>query len=421
MKNSKIFYGWWVVLGSAIILAMLGPAPVAVANIFQTPITAEFNITNSQFALSNSLVLGVGIFLSPFVSKSLMSGNFKRIYTINLVIYTLSYIGYGFTTNIYIFYLLSLLVGYGYLSTTIIPVSMLINNWFVQKRGLAMSLAFTGLGVGGVIFSQFVTFLLRQVGWRQTYMIYGSLMLVIVLPIIWFLIHRAPEDIGMNALGNKMTTTERPGDNEQAQGIDISVSQTRTKPFFLLLVFGTILIGIVNNGGLAQFPPVLTNLHGAETAATIISVYSGVGIIGKLVLGNISDRFGIIISTIYACTLLVITYAVMIFAGNIIAAFTMAVFFGFGNAIGTILPPLITSAIYSSNQFSKAYGYVNSGMTLGMTLGSIFTAGIADFTGSYTYSWIVLAILSTMSAILWIGSYNNAQKYISSTKNTRSA
>lgn len=69
MKDKKIFYGWWVVLGSAILLALLGPATVAVANIYQTSVVAEFGIANSQFALSNSIVLGMGIFFSPFIAK----------------------------------------------------------------------------------------------------------------------------------------------------------------------------------------------------------------------------------------------------------------------------------------------------------------------------------------------------------------
>lgn len=62
MKKSNIFYGWWVVLGSAILLAVLGPAAVAVANIYQTPIVAQYGITNSQFAISNSLLLGLESF-----------------------------------------------------------------------------------------------------------------------------------------------------------------------------------------------------------------------------------------------------------------------------------------------------------------------------------------------------------------------
>ena len=42
MKNNKIFYGWWIVLASAVALAVMGPASVAVANLFQNPVTQEF-------------------------------------------------------------------------------------------------------------------------------------------------------------------------------------------------------------------------------------------------------------------------------------------------------------------------------------------------------------------------------------------
>lgn len=413
MKKSKTFYGWWVVLGSAILLAMLGPAPVALANIFQTPITAEFNITNSQFAISNSLVLGVGIFLSPVISRQLTSGNFKRNYLINLLIYTVAYIAYGFSTNIYIYYILSLFVGYGFLSTTIMPVSILINNWFVYKRGLALSLAMTGLGVGGVIFSPFVTYIMNTFGWRVAYISYGALMLIVAAPIMWFLIKVKPKDIGEKPLGNQITPNEFTSEKEleKTQSVDEPFSETRTRPYFLLLIAGTVLVGLVNNGGLAQFPPYLTELHGAGIAATIISVYSASGIVGKLLIGNINDRFGVVKTTLYACTMLVITYFTMLFAENIIAVFIMGGFFGLGNAIGSVMPPLITSAIFSNEQYSEAYGYVNSAMTLGMTFASLFTAGIADFTGSYNYAWIVLMLLAVVVAILWTSAYKNSQKY----------
>ena len=413
MKDKKIFYGWWIVIGTAIILAMLGPAPVALANIFQTPITEEFNITNSQFALSNSFLLGIGIFVSPFVTQKLASGNFKRNYIINLLIYTIAYMSYGFAENIYIYYALSVIIGYGFIGTTITPVSILINNWFIHKRGLALSLALTGLGVGGVIFSQLVTFFINTFGWRQAYIIFGALMLIIVLPVMWFIIKVKPEDIGLEPLGNeRFNPSAEVNIIEQTQEVDVPKSNMLRKPFFYLLIGGAALIGLVNNGGLAQFPPVLTEMHGPTIAATIISVYSGVGIAGKLILGNISDRKGVVAGTLHAVTMLVLTYLSMLFSGNIVFAFVMAGFFGMGNAIGTLMPPLITSAIYSTEDFPIAYGYVQSGMQLGMTIGSLFAAGIADLTGSYTYSWITLMILAVFIGVLWVSAYKNAQKYI---------
>lgn len=353
---------------------------MAVANIYQAPVVAEFGISNSQIAISNSLVLGVGIFLSPFISKQFTSGNFKRTYVISLLIYAFAYIAYGFTTNIYIFYGLSLFVGYGYVSTTIIPVSILMNNWFINKRGLALSLALTGLGIGGVVFSQLVTFLINSIGWRQAYMIYGGLMLLIVLPIMWFLIKVKPEDMSLKPYGVEIDLEDHSGEEEQMEEVGMPFSETTKKPFFIMLIIGVVFVGITNNGGLGQFPPVLTNLHGVSTAAAIISVYSAVGIAGKLILGHVNDLYGIIKSTIYASFLLVLSYFVMLFSENILGAFVMAILFGLGNAIGTVLPPLITSAIYPAEQYSLAYGYVNSGIQLGMTVGSLFAASIADLT-----------------------------------------
>lgn len=189
-----------------------------------------------------------------------------------------------------------------------------------------------------------------------------------------------------------------------------------TKPFFILLILGAVIVGVINNGGLGQFPPVLYGIHGPVVGATIISVYSGVGIIGKIVLGNINDRYGTVASTVYSTIMMVLTYFVMLFAGNIVMAFLMAVLFGMGNAVGTVAPPLITSAIYSSKNYPKAYGYVQSGVQLGLTFGSLFAASIADFTGSYNVAWGTLSVLSAILAVAWIGAYRNAQKYIPTQK-----
>ena len=412
MKNSKVFYGWWIVLGAAIVLAVMGPASVAVANLFQLPVTEEFGISNSQFAISNSLVLGVGIFLSPFISKKLATGNFRLIYSIAVIVYALAYMGFGLAQNIYVFYLLSLLVGFGYTTTTIIPVSMLMNNWFVKKRGLALSLALSGLGIGGVVFSQILTPLINNVGWRQTYIIYGVIMLVVTLPIVLFIFKPRPELMNLKAYGTEKLNISNKGDKEknQAQRKQAIGAKTGITPFFILLMVGAVLVGLVNNGGLGQFPPVLNSLHGATQGAFIISIYSAVGILGKLILGNINDRYGTVASTIYASILLVLTYLVMIFAGNFVLAIVMAILFGLGNAIGTVSPPLITSAIYSADDFPKAYGYVQSGVQLGMTVGSLVAASIADLTGTYTVSWVVLAIASALVGVSWIFAYQNSQK-----------
>lgn len=409
MDKSKTFYGWWVVVGSAIMLAVLGPAAVAVANIYQAPVVAEFGISNSQFAISNSLVLGVGIFLSPFVSKRLSTGNFKPTYIISLIIYALAYIGFGFATNIYVFYILSLFVGYGFLSTTILPVSILISNWFISKRGLALSLAFTGLGIGGVIFSQFVTFLINTFSWSTAYKSYGLLMLIVIIPVVLFLIKVNPEEMGLKPYGAEEAIGKETAKENEVTVNKVASKNLVTTSYFMLLIIGAVFVGISNNSGLGQFPPVLASIHGDATAATIISIYSAVGILGKIVLGHINDLHGSIKSTIYATFILALSYFFMLFSEHTIAVVIMAILFGMGNAIGTVLPPLITAEMYNEEDYSIAYGYVNSGVQLGMTVGSLFAAGIADLTGSYNYSWMATLVLCFLIAILWVTAVKQAK------------
>lgn len=411
MSTEKMFYGWWIVIGSAIMLAVMGPASVAVANLYQASVTASFNIPISMFALVNTLVLGTGIFLAPFVSQQLSKkGNYKRFLTIGIIIYALAYMGYGLAPNIYMFYVLSLFVGFGYLATTVIPSSIIVSNWFIKKRGTAISLALTGLGIGGVIFSQLLTVLIENMGWRQTYLIYGAIMLVVCLPITWFLFKEHPEDIGLQAFGAEEPENHLEHKKTAEGGITAPFKSTVKAPFFLFLIGGAVLVGLINNGGLGQFPPFLTGIHGAAKAATVVSIYSAVGIAGKIVLGNINDKVGIIKSIIYSTALLTLTYMMMTMGDNYAMAIIAAVTFGMGNAIGTVLPPLITTAIYSPINYSAAYGYVQSGVQLGMTLGSLLAASIADVT-SYSMAWFTLAAISALAGIAWVSSVIKASNF----------
>ena len=60
--------------------------------------------------------------------------------------------------------------------------------------------------------------------------------------------------------------------------LTVSTAEALKKPFFILLTLGIIFNGLINTGFLGQFPPALEELHGPVIAATIISLYSLVGI-----------------------------------------------------------------------------------------------------------------------------------------------
>ena len=91
-------------------------------------------------------------------------------------------------------------------------------------------------------------------------------------------------------------------------------------------------------------------------------------------------------------------------------AILMAIAFGLGNGIGTVSAPLVTSSMVSAENYATVYGYTSSALQLGMTFGSVFAASIANFTDSYNWAWIVVAIISALVGVCWTYALNRANK-----------
>ena len=205
-KNSKIFYGWWVVLGCVLITTTMVPPIMSLSNKFLIQVTTEMNISRGVFTLANTIVQGLGIFISPIVSKNLAKGNMRKIQSISIIGFVLAYASYSLAKSPIHLYMSSFFVGLFYLNSTLIPVSMMVTNWFVEKRGIAMSVTMAGIGLGGTIFSPIVTNLLQNYGWRHTYIIMAFLLVMrmrlrtVIPPLVTsevFGMEKYPEAYGM--------------------------------------------------------------------------------------------------------------------------------------------------------------------------------------------------------------------------------
>ncbi len=411
-KQSKLFYGWIVVLGCILITMTMVPPIMALSNKYLIYVTEDLGISRSAFTLANTILQGLGIFISPIVSKNLAKGDMKRIQTISIIGFAACYASYSFATSPIHLYISSIFVGIFYLNATLIPVSMMVTNWFVKQRGLAMSLSMAGIGVGGTIFSPILTFLLETYGWRNTYRIMAVIILVIALPTAMFILKKKPEDMGLSALGADETAAGGKSAAAKPNILKISVSESKGKLFFWLVLIGMLANGIINSGALGQFPPAMQEAHGAEMQAAIISMYSLIGIGGKIVLGWINDKFGVAASSIFGCTTFGLAFVFMLLSANNPAMlYAMAVVFGLGNAIGTVSPPLVTAEVFGQDKYSEAYGIANSFSQIGLSAGSLLVAAMYDMNGSYTTAWVVLLILTIITLVCWVGSAVLSKQY----------
>lgn len=408
-KGRLFFYGWIIVFGCILITASLVPPIMGLSGKYTTYVTADLGLKDSQFTLVNTIVQALGIFLSPFVSRKLAKGNMRLIQSLSIIGFCIGYAAYSFATNVFHLYICALLVGFCWLNSALIPVSMMINNWFVRKKGLAMSLAMAGIGLGGAIFGNVIQTLLDNFGWRTSYRIMALIILTISLPTALFILRKRPEDMGLCALGSNEA---KSANTVPSSSLAISVGQAKRKTFFWIMLLGIFLNGIINTGALINFPAAMNRMQGPAIATTVITMYSIISIGGKVILGWINDRFGLIASSVYGCTFFALSFLCILFAGTSpVLLYVMAVFFGLGNAIGTVTPPLIVAEIFGKDKYAEAYGIANSFSQIGLTFGGLLVSAIYDASASYNAAWFFMFFLTLLTMASWVGSILLSRRY----------
>ena len=69
MEKKKIHYGWYIVIGCLLITCTMVPPIMALSNKFLIQVTEELGLSRSGFTLANTILQGLGIFISPMVSS----------------------------------------------------------------------------------------------------------------------------------------------------------------------------------------------------------------------------------------------------------------------------------------------------------------------------------------------------------------
>lgn len=145
-------------------------------------------------------------------------------------------------------------------------------------------------------------------------------------------------------------------------------------------------------------------------AATIVSMYSILGVFGKLILGWLSDKLGVIKSGNIGYLTIAISFILLLFGENKTLLIIMAIFFSLGNSVASVSLPLFVSHIFGTNNAGVMMGITNSAFQVGMALGGVMTGAVYDITGSYKLAWIGLTIIALISMICITLSYTISRK-----------
>lgn len=198
-RRPRVFRGWWIVLVSIAGLSFsTGTMIVYTFGVFAKPLASELKSSRSSIALAISILDLVVTCAAPFAGRLVDRYGARGVIVTSLVGLSACLVGFSFVQPpLWHFYLLFALAGLVGVATTPVTYSRVVANWFDRKRGLALGLTNSGIGLGAFIAPSLAQFLIERGGWRLAYLGLAAACLLVAVPIVWIFLRATPQEVGL--------------------------------------------------------------------------------------------------------------------------------------------------------------------------------------------------------------------------------
>lgn len=402
----RFFYGWYLVAASWVMLFLVNSVAVG---IFFKPILEEFSLDRATLSLVQTVALIVFAAASPFLGRLIDRFGSRAMLLVCVATQTLSSVVNGLAASLWHLYIGRFLYEMRPLHST----QVLINRWFVRRRGRALGIVATGMPIGTLVLSPISQYLILIWGWRMTMLFWAGVTFVILLPLS-LLVKDKPEDKGYGPDGEPLSrepTVDLPFQpngrtSEMKAGLQAgsSLSEAARTGSFWLLSATQFICGIGCGFMMTHIVIFATDVGYSEMiGASLLSVQGGVNLVGVLLTGQMSDR--IARSRVLALTHLIrslsfgtIVIFIIFGGGSLWLLYIAMALFGFGWFTTAPLAFGLVADLFGYRQMGTIMGVVLSYHMVGMAIGA-YAGGITfELTDSYYSLFLIQGILEFLAA-----------------------
>jgi MFS family permease len=405
------FYGW-VVVGVAFVTMGVGVNARTAFSLLFPPILDEFGWERGVTAGAFSFGFLVSAVLSPLLGR-LMDRRGPRV-VMELGVGMMA-LGLGLATLArepwHLYATLGVLVGGGSVCLGYTGHALFLPNWFVRRRGLAISLAYSGVGAGSIVLLPWLGGFIAEAGWRAACFALGVLVLALLAPLN-LLLRQRPADLGLEPDGDRAAGDPRAA-RRTANVVDpawVAVEWTlgravRTARFWWITVGYFAGLYAWYAVQVHQTRYLIDVGFGPDEAAWALGLVSLAGIPGQIGLGHLSDRVGrewvwtvgsLGFAVCYAALLLLRAaptpglLSLMVVAQGMLG-------YGLTSVLGAI-----PAEIFEGPHYGTIFGTLMLSAIAGGAAGPWVTGALFDLTGSYALAfWLAIALCVLSAAAIW--------------------
>ena len=411
--RAPLFYGWIVIAVAFVTMALGVNARTAFSLLFPA-ILDEFGWERGVTAGAFSFGFIASMTFTPVLGR--LMDRFGPRYVIPCgVVMTCAGLALGTLARQpwHLYLTLGLLVAGGSVAIGYTGHALFLPNWFTRRRGMAMGVAFAGVGVGSIVLFPWLGAMIARVGWRAACWTLVVILAVTLIPLNLIFQRARPEDLGLHPDGDARPAARDAGGHE-ANVVDRAWASTdwtlaramHTARFwwmslgFFCALFAWYAVQVHQTKYLLEigFP--------APLAAQALGLVGLMGVVGQIALGHLSDRVGREWVWTLASLGFALCYALLIVMAHhptLWLLYLMVVSQGMlGYGLASVYGA-IPAELFQGRHYGAIFGVVGITSGLGTGLGPWVAGAVHDRTGSYTAAFAIAIGVSLLSIVaMWL-------------------
>jgi len=300
--------------------------------------------------------------------------------------------------------LLLMSLGWGAMSGA--AINIILAPWFQRRRGLAISLAFNGATLGGVLIAPALIFLIEAVGFTRALTVAGVVLLGTMLVLAGGIMRRGPAALGLGPDGDPPSSTNAlpPAAGAQRSRADA----LRTWRFWS--VSAPFALGLAAQVGvLTHLVSLVAPALGSGGAARAVSATTAAAVLGRLMTGFVIDRVNRRLAASATLVVQITGVCLLAWAQSAPVVYAGCALFGLGVGNMTTLPGLILAVEWPREQFSALVGLAVAINQFTFAFGPSLVGVLRDWTGDYGPALGACGALQAIAAALILFGPGKAQ------------
>ena len=409
-----LFYGWLMAGLGATIMA-LGTVPLFQGLPVWNPVLRNaFGWSAGQMSWAFAVTRIEGGLLGPLEGLLIEKLGPRRMVFIGMTILGSGFVLFSQMHELWQLFVSFFIMSLGAALGTWLPMMTVMNSWFIQLKTRAMSFVMEGFALGGIVIPLLLAWSIggidpnvsERFGWRMTSLVVGLIIIGAAFPLSR-LVRNRPEDMGLlpdgassvapavsSRAGATQPEEEEPGYTWQ--------EAIRTNNFWLIS-FGHSCSSIVIVSVMVHLGLMLDDRgFSLQIISTVIATYTAINAIFIALGGYLGDRYPIRLVAFGFSAIQSFAVITLVMAHDTQMLFIFAILLGIGFGGRTPVTTSIRGVYFGRKAFAAITGISMVPMNLLLFTAPLFVGYMRDFTGSYSFPFLIIAVVSFAGSFLFL-------------------